>query len=106
MDYEPLNEWLLVKRLDEDSSKIGGIHIPDQYQKPSNRGVVVEVGSEVKTHVQVGDLVLFSEYSNMPIELDGEEFLLVRSVDTFLRKKNNASVIEKRTPVLSGGIRA
>ena len=101
MDYEPLNEWLLVKRLTEDASKIGGIFIPDQYQRVSNRGTVVGIGSEVKIPVTEGDVVLFSEYSNMPIELDGEEYLLVRSVDTFLRKKVNASTREQRTAVLS-----
>lgn len=104
MDYEPLNEWLLVKRMDEEVSKASGIIIPDQFQRPSNRGMVVGIGSEVRIPVNEGDMVLFSEYSNMPIELDGQEYLLVRAIDTFLRKKVNAPINKERALVLSEGI--
>lgn len=106
LDWEALNEWLLVKQIQEDLSQVGGIIIPDQYQGVCNKGIVVSKGDKVECKVEVGDLFAFSEYSFMPIKLDDEDFILVRGTDSFLRKKTkpNVRVGKNRKTVLSEAV--
>lgn len=92
LDYEALNEFILVKQVLEDKSTRGGILIPDSAQGSQNKGIVVSKGHLVEAQVEVGQLFCYSEYASQPIELDGEEFLLVRGTDAFLKKKSKPNV--------------
>ena len=86
MQVRPLRDRILVKRLEEQEQRIGGIIIPDTAKEKPQQAKVVAVGSgrvtdEGKTvplEVRVGDYVLVGKYSGNDIKLDGEEYLIVR----------------------------
>jgi len=86
MNVRPLRDRILVKRIEEQEQRIGGIIIPDTAKEKPQQAKVVAVGSgrvtdEGKTvpiEVQVGDYVLLGKYSGSDITLDGEEYLIVR----------------------------
>jgi chaperonin GroES len=109
LDYEALNEWILVRVIKEDKSVKGGIIIPDGAQGAQNKGLVISKGHKVQCNLEVGDIFCFSEYSFMDIELEGEAFLLVRGDDAFLRKKTkvtNVRVGADRTTEMSSIVSA
>jgi chaperonin GroES len=86
MNVRPLKDRILVKRLEEQEQKIGGIIIPDTAKEKPQQGKVVAVGKGrvndkgdvFPLDVKAGDTVLFGKYSGTEIKLDGEEFLIVR----------------------------
>jgi chaperonin GroES len=85
----PLQERVLVKRLEEDEMSKGGIIIPDSAKEKPAEGEIVAVGNGKKTEegkvipldVKVGDKVLFSKYSGSDVKIDGEEYLIMREDD-------------------------
>ena len=85
----PLHDRVLVKRLDEQDQKRGRIIIPDSAKEKPQAGTVVAVGSGKVTEdgktlplaVRAGDRILFGKYSGSEIELDGEEYLIMREED-------------------------
>jgi chaperonin GroES len=86
MQVRPLRDRILVKRLEEQEQRIGGIIIPDTAKEKPQQAKVVAVGSgrvtddgkTVPLEVRVGDYVLLGKYSGNDIKLDGEEYLIVR----------------------------
>ena len=89
MKIRPLNDRLLVKRLQEEEMTAGGIIIPDSAKEKPAEGEVVAVGpgkvadsgERVALQVQEGDMVLFSKYGGTDVKLDGEDFLIMREED-------------------------
>jgi chaperonin GroES len=89
MKLKPLNDRVLVKRLETEEKTAGGIIIPDTAQEKPQKGKVVatgpgrldEDGKEVKMSVKKGDVVLFSKYAGNEIKIDGEEHLIMREDD-------------------------
>jgi chaperonin GroES len=89
MKIRPLNDRLLVKRLEEETMTAGGIIIPDSAKEKPAEGEVVAVGpgkvadngERVALQVQAGDMVLFSKYGGTDVKLDGEDFLIMREED-------------------------
>lgn len=89
MKLKPLNDRVLVKRLETEEKTAGGIIIPDTAQEKPQKGKVVaagpgrldEDGKEVKMSVKKGDVVLFSKYAGTEIKIDGEEHLIMREDD-------------------------
>ena len=89
MKIRPLNDRLLVKRLQEEEMTAGGIIIPDSAkEKPAEGevvavgpGKVVDSGERVALQVKEGDMVLFSKYGGTDVKLDGEDFLIMREED-------------------------
>ena len=89
MKIRPLQDRILVKRLDEEEKTKGGIIIPDTAKEKPQEGKVIAVGggkvSEdgkvLPLDVKKGDRVLFSKYSGTEINLDGDEHLIVREDD-------------------------
>ena len=86
----PLQDRLIVKRLDEDEQRsAGGIIIPDTAKEKPQEGKVVAVGkgklndsgSIVPMDVKVGDRILFGKYAGSDLKLDGEEHLILREDD-------------------------
>ena len=89
MKIRPLNDRLLVKRLQEEEMTAGGIIIPDSAKEKPAEGEVVAVGpgkvadngERVALQVKEGDMVLFSKYGGTDVKLDGEDFLIMREDD-------------------------
>ena len=86
MKIRPLQDRVLVKRLEAQEQRIGGIIIPDTAkEKPQQakviavgRGRVNDDGKTVPLDVKEGDHVLVGKYSGTEIKLDGEEYLILR----------------------------
>src|SRR5215469_10716686 len=84
--FTPLHDRILVRRIEEGESKIGGIIIPDTAKEKPQQGEVISVGKgksndEGKVFpldVKAGDNILFGKYSGTEIKLDGEELLIMR----------------------------
>src|SRR5882757_6982572 len=84
--FTPLHDRILVRRIEEGESKIGGIIIPDSAKEKPQQGEVISVGKgksndEGKVFpldVKAGDSILFGKYSGTEIKLDGEELLIMR----------------------------
>lgn len=86
---KPLNDNILVKRLEEESMSRGGIIIPDTAKEKPSRALVKAVGpgkhakdgSHQKPDVKVGDVVLFGKYSGTEVKLNGEDLVILRNDD-------------------------
>ena len=90
MKFRPLQDRVLIKRLEEDVAKTkGGLYIPDSAKEKPQQGKVMAVGKgrvndEGKVtplDVKTGDKVLFGKYSGSEIKVDGEELLIMREED-------------------------
>lgn len=89
MKIRPLNDRLLVKRLEEEAKTAGGIIIPDSAKEKPAEGRVIAVGpgklndkgERVALQVKEGDRVLFSKYGGTDVKLDGEDYLIMREDD-------------------------
>jgi chaperonin GroES len=86
MKVRPLNDRLLVRRIEEKETVKGGIIIPDTAKEKPQQGEVVAVGSgkvldngtKLALEVKAGDKILFGKYSGTDIKIDGEEVLILR----------------------------
>jgi chaperonin GroES len=89
MKLKPLQDRVLVKRLEEEEVTKGGIIIPDTAKEKPIKGVVVaagpgkssEEGKVIKMSVKKGDNVLFNKYAGTEIKIDGVEHLVMREDD-------------------------
>jgi chaperonin GroES len=85
----PLQDRVIVKRIEEDEKSKGGIIIPDTAKEKPQEGKVVAVGKGKVTDdgkitpldVKVNDRVLFGKYSGSEISIDGDEHLIMREED-------------------------
>ena len=89
MNIRPLNDRILVKRLEEEETTKGGIIIPDSAKEKPAEGEIVAVGNgklnekgeRIPLEVKAGDRVLFSKYGGTDVKLDGEDHLIMREDD-------------------------
>jgi chaperonin GroES len=89
MNVVPLNDKILVKRLEAESTTAGGIVLPDSAKEKPRQGTVLKVGegkrlengSRAPFQVNVNDRVLFSSYAGNEITVDGEEYLIMTEED-------------------------
>ncbi|MBC8209149.1 MAG: co-chaperone GroES [Desulfobulbaceae bacterium] len=89
MKIRPLNDRLLVQRLEEETTTAGGIIIPDSAKEKPAEGEVVAVGNgklndkgeRVAMEVAVGDRVLFSKYGGTDVKVEGVNYLIMREDD-------------------------
>ncbi len=89
MKIRPLNDRILVKRLEEEETTKGGIIIPDSAKEKPAEGEVVAVGNgklndkgdRIKMDVKAGDRVLFSKYGGTDVKIDGVDHLIMREDD-------------------------
>ncbi|HDS16799.1 MAG TPA: co-chaperone GroES [Proteobacteria bacterium] len=89
MNIRPLQDRIIVKRLEEEEKTKGGIIIPDAAKEKPMQGEVVaagkgKVGDDGKVNpldVKVGDKILFGKYAGTEVKLDGEEYLIMREDD-------------------------
>jgi chaperonin GroES len=86
MNIRPLHDRIVVKRIEEKETKVGGLFIPDSAKEKPQEGEVVAVGNGkrgddgklIALDVKAGDRILFGKYSGSDIRLDGEEYLIMR----------------------------
>jgi chaperonin GroES len=89
MKIRPLNDRVLVQRLEQEEKTAGGIIIPDSAKEKPAEGKVVAVGpgkladngSRVEPQVKKGDRILFSKYGGTDVKIDGEDYLILREDD-------------------------
>ena len=89
MNLRPLQDRIIVKRIEEESKTAGGIFIPDTAKEKPQQGEVVAVGKGKKTEdgkvlpldLKVGDKVLFGKYAGTEIKVDGQDLLIMREDD-------------------------
>jgi chaperonin GroES len=91
MKIRPLHDRVVVRRTEEETKSAGGIVIPDTAAEKPCQGEVLAVGPGKKLEdgtiqpmdVQVGDKVLFGQYSGNTVKLDGEELLIMNESELF-----------------------
>lgn len=89
MKLKPLNDRVLVRRLEGEEKTAGGLYIPDTAKEKPSKGEVVAVGpgktaddgKTIAMTVKAGDQVLFNKYAGTEIKLDGVEHLVMREDD-------------------------
>ncbi len=89
MKIRPLQDRVIVKRVEEEEKSKGGIIIPDTAKEKPQEGKVVAVGKGkvgddgkiTPLDVKVNDRILFGKYSGTEINFDGEEHLIMREED-------------------------
>jgi chaperonin GroES len=89
MSLRPLQDRILVERVEETSKTKGGIIIPDTAKEKPAEGKVVAVGngrigddgSLVPMELKVGDRILFSKYGGTDVKIDGNDYLIMRQDD-------------------------
>ncbi len=89
MKIRPLQDRVIVKRLEEEAKTKGGIIIPDTAKEKPMEGIVIAVGKGktaedgklIKLDVKAGDQILFGKYSGTEVKIDGVEHLIMREDD-------------------------
>ncbi len=89
MKIRPLHDRIIVKRLEEQEQKKGGIIIPDTAKEKPQEGKVIAVGNgkvndegkKIPLDVKAGDKILFGKYSGSEVKLDDEEYLILKEED-------------------------
>lgn len=89
MKIRPLNDRILVQRLEQEDKTAGGIIIPDSAKEKPAEGKIIAVGNgkmndegkRVALEVKEGDQVLFSKYGGTDVKVDGEDYLIMREDD-------------------------
>jgi len=89
MKFRPLNDRVLVERVEEDTKSAGGIIIPDTAQEKPMQGVIKAVGPGARTEqgerlamsVKEGDRVLFGKWSGTEVRLDGVDYVIMNEGD-------------------------
>ncbi|ABD06545.1 MULTISPECIES: co-chaperone GroES [Rhodopseudomonas] len=89
LNFRPLHDRVVVKRIDAETKTKGGIIIPDSAKEKPQEGEVVavgpggrdEAGKLIPIDVKAGDRVLFGKWSGTEIKLDGQELLIMKESD-------------------------
>ncbi len=89
MKVKPLQDRVLVERLQEEEKTKGGLFIPDSAkEKPmqgkvvaAGNGRVMEDGKKIPMDVKIGDIVLFAKYSGNDVKIDDKEYLIMKEDD-------------------------
>ena len=89
MNFRPLHDRVVVKRIEAEDKTAGGIIIPDTAKEKPMQGEIVAVGPGgrdengklVPIDVKAGDKVLFGKWSGTEVKLDGDELLIMKESD-------------------------
>ena len=89
MKLRPLNDRVLIKRIEAETKTAGGLFLPDTAKEKPQQGKIIAAGKGkvnddgklTPLDVKVGDRILFGKYSGSEIKLDGEEHLIMREED-------------------------
>ena len=89
MNFKPLHDRVLVRRVESDQKSAGGIIIPDTAQEKPMEGEVLEIGSGARDEVgklipldvKKGDKILFGKWSGTEVKMNGEDYLIMKESD-------------------------
>jgi chaperonin GroES len=88
VNIRPLNDRIIVRRIEEQEQMRGGLYIPDTAKEKPQEGEVLAVGAgkliegqRIPIDLKVGDRILFGKYSGTEVKLDGEDYLILREDD-------------------------
>jgi chaperonin GroES len=89
MNFRPLHDRVLVKRVDAEEKTAGGIIIPDSAKEKPQEGEVVAAGTGLKSEdgkitpldVKAGDRILFGKWSGTEVKVDGQDLLIMKESD-------------------------
>jgi chaperonin GroES len=89
MNFRPLHDRVLLRRVEQEAKTAGGILIPDTAQEKPMEGEVIAVGPGARgddgkvqpLDVKAGDRVLFGKWSGTEIKIDGEELMIMKESD-------------------------
>ena len=89
MNFRPLHDRIVVKRIDAEDKTAGGIIIPDTAKEKPSQGEVVavgpggrdEAGNLIPIDLNVGDRVLFGKWSGTEVKLEGEDLIIMKESD-------------------------
>ena len=89
MQFTPLHDRVLVRRIEGEEKTAGGLIIPDTAKEKPAEGEVIAVGAgardedgeRISMDVSVGDRILFGKWSGTEIKLDGEDYLIMKESD-------------------------
>ena len=89
MQVKPLQDRVLIERLEEETKTAGGIIIPDSNKEKPVQGKVISVGTGYRNQdgstssleVKAGDVVLFGKYSGTEVKVEGKDLLIMREDD-------------------------
>lgn len=89
MKLRPLQDRILVQRVEEEQTTKGGIIIPDTAKEKPAEGKVIAVGNgklgedgkRIALEIKKGDRILFGKYSGTDVKIEGEEYLIMREED-------------------------
>ena len=89
MKLRPLQDRILVHRMEEATTTKGGIIIPDTAKEKPAEGKVVSVGNgkigddgkRIPLEIKKGDRILFGKYSGTEVKIEGDEYLIMREDD-------------------------
>src|SRR6059036_2803420 len=89
MNFRPLHDRVVVKRVDSEEKTAGGIIIPDTAKEKPQEGEVIAVGPGARDEsgklvpldVKAGDRVLFGKWSGTEVKVDGEDLLIMKESD-------------------------
>ncbi len=89
MNFRPLHDRVVVRRVEEDETTTGGIIIPDTAKEKPMQGEILAVGPGARNEngevvpldVKIGDHVLFGKWSGNEVTIDGEELAIMKEAD-------------------------
>jgi chaperonin GroES len=89
MKLKPLQDRILVQRIEEEKTTKGGIIIPDTAKEKPAEGKVIAVGNgklgedgkRIALEIKKGDRILFGKYSGTEVKIEGEDYLILREDD-------------------------
>ena len=89
MKFRPLQDRVVIRRVEQEEKTAGGILIPDTAKEKPMEGEVIAVGpgarsEDGKIHpldVKIGDRVLFGKWSGTEIKVDGEDLIIMKESD-------------------------
>jgi len=89
MKFRPLHDRVVVERIDTEAKSVGGIIIPDTAQEKPSQGEIIavgpggrdEAGKLIPIDLKVGDRVLFGKWSGTEVNLDSNDFLIMKESD-------------------------
>lgn len=89
MNLRPLQDRILVQRVEEETTTKGGIIIPDTAKEKPAEGKVIAAGNgkladdgkRIALEIKEGDRILFGKYSGTEVKIEGDEYLIMREDD-------------------------
>ena len=87
MEIKPIDDRLLVKRIEETEQKVGSIIVPDTAKEKPQMGVVMAIGNdeEMQELFAKKDRVLFAKYSGSEFEFEGTEYIILQRGDVLAK---------------------